>query len=228
MAKQEQRDPIAVGSGEPPRKRRGLGLGGQMLFGLLVGTAMATGSAADIKRVLADPKSFSASVESGRRLASFCFNCHGEDGHSRIPETPNIAGQNAVYLHEQIRKFANGERRNDFMQGLTRALSEDERINVAIYFAAQKAYPASANAGPVAAAGANLFRRTCANCHGEAGHGKDEIPRVAGQHGIYLTRALSAYRAKDGTRGDPRMSAVAAALSDQEIASLAAYLSALP
>ena len=209
-------------------RRRGLRLVGQLLIVLLGNATMAASGAAELARLQSDPTAFAASVESGRRLASFCFNCHGEDGHSRIPETPNIAGQNALYLHEQIRKFATGERRNDFMQGLTRALSEDERINVAIYFAAQKAYPASPMAGPAAAAGASLFRRNCAACHGELGHGKNEIPRIAGQHGIYLSKALSAYRAKDGTRGDPRMRAVAAALTDQEIAALAAYLSALP
>lgn len=232
MAIQQGRGRTAAvgGCGDGVSRTQGASRRIRVLLATIAGcAAFAATAAPDLVRARqADPAAFAGAVESGRRLASFCFNCHGEDGHSRIPETPNIAGQNAVYLHEQIRKFAAGERRNDFMQGLMRALTEDERINVAIYFAAQKPYPAVPKAGPQAAAGAGLFQRTCAGCHGDKGHGREEVPRIAGQHGIYLTKALAAYRAKDGTRGDPRMSAVAAALSDRDIAALAAYLSALP
>lgn len=235
MASQQNRDSIAakrdadvVGSLRAGRRFRWQNP--RLVLGVLVAclTLNATAASDLVRARQADPATLAASVESGRRLATFCFNCHGEDGHSRTPETPNIAGQNAVYLHEQIRKFVAGERRNAFMEGLMRALSEDERVNVAIYFAAQRALPAATNGGPQAANGATLFRTICASCHGDKGHGREEIPRIAGQHGIYLTRALSAYRAKDGTRGDPRMSAAAAALSDRDIAALAAYLSTLP
>lgn len=196
---------------------------------LVANAACAVNSSAEIARVLADPAAYSASVESGKRLATFCFNCHGEDGHSKTPETPNIAGQNAVYVLEQIRKFAAGERKNEFMQGLTRALSEQERINVAVYFSAQKALPsATGGGGPQAARGEAIYRKTCVACHGEKGHGKDEIPRIAGQHGIYLNKSLTAYRSRSGVRGDPRMTAIAVTLSDQDIAALADYLSVQP
>jgi cytochrome c553 len=210
----------------PVRQWSRLRLAVHALLALLGTAALAADGAAEIRRLQANPAALAAAVDSGKRLASFCFNCHGEDGHSANPETPNMAGQNAPYLYEQIRKFASGERKDDFMQGLMRALSEQERINVTLYFASQQALPASPRPGPAAAAGEELYRRVCVSCHGPAGHGKDEIPRVAGQHAPYLVKSLGAYREKGGARGDPRMSAVAAALTDRDIAALAAWLSA--
>lgn len=198
-----------------------------LLTGALLASTQAIASAAEIKRIEADPAARSAAIDAGRRVAGFCFNCHGEDGHSKQPDTPNMAGQNAVYLFEQIRKFAAGERKNEFMQGLTRALPDDDRINVALYFSAQKPLPAATKPGPRAPAGEAIFRRVCVSCHGEQANGNEEIPRIAGQQPAYLARALAAYRGGSGERRDPRMSAVAATLSDDDIGVLTAYLSAL-
>ncbi|MDP3440591.1 MAG: c-type cytochrome, partial [Azonexus sp.] len=61
-----------------------------------------------IKAVQADPAARKAAVEAGKKTAFFCANCHGEDGVSKTPEVPNLAGQNPGYLLEQIRKFAAG------------------------------------------------------------------------------------------------------------------------
>lgn len=207
------------------RTRRAAALA--LLAGALLGSTQAIADAAEIRRIEADPAARSAAINAGRRVASFCFNCHGEDGHSTQPDTPNMAGQNAVYLFEQIRKFAVGERNNEFMQGLTRALTDSDRVNVALYFAAQTPVPAADKPGPRAAAGEAIYQRVCVTCHGAKAHGKDEIPRIAGQQPTYLMRALAAYRVSAGERRDARMSAVAATLSDEDIGVLVAYLSAL-
>lgn len=47
------------------------------------------------------------------------------------------------------------------------------------------------------------------------------MPRISGQHASYLAQALRAYRG--GERSHPSMRAIAASLSDQDIADLAAY-----
>ena len=47
------------------------------------------------------------------------------------------------------------------------------------------------------------------------------MPRIGGQHEAYLVRALQAY--KSGERSHPSMRAIAASLSDQDMADLAAY-----
>jgi cytochrome c553 len=76
-----------------------------------------------------------------------------------------------------------------------------------------------------AAAGLKKAKQ-CATCHGLDGKSKlDEAPNLAGQTDLYLQIALHAY--KSGDRKNEMMSLVAANLSDQDIADLAAYYSSL-
>jgi cytochrome c553 len=66
----------------------------------------------------------------------------------------------------------------------------------------------------------------CAACHGAQGASvSDTIPNLAGQKGRYIETQLKALR--DGTRKNPVMGAVAAQLSDADIANVAAYFSSL-
>jgi len=68
---------------------------------------------------------------------------------------------------------------------------------------------------------------TCAPCHGFEGIGKDvEIPNLAGQHDVYLSYQLRAFRS--GKRKHPDMSFMARKLTDAEINALATYYSGLP
>jgi cytochrome c553 len=68
---------------------------------------------------------------------------------------------------------------------------------------------------------------TCAACHGADGNSQDPSnPRLAGQHRDYLAKALSDY--KSGARKNAIMNGMAANLSKQDIADLAAYFSTLP
>ncbi len=66
----------------------------------------------------------------------------------------------------------------------------------------------------------------CQGCHGIDGWRTAfpevyHVPKLAGQHAQYLAGALQAYRS--GARSHPSMKAIAATLSDQDIADLAAY-----
>jgi len=66
----------------------------------------------------------------------------------------------------------------------------------------------------------------CAACHGGNGISANDIwPNLAGQKAGYLAAQMTAFR--DGTRKNPMMSPMAAALSDADIANLAAYYSSL-
>ena len=47
------------------------------------------------------------------------------------------------------------------------------------------------------------------------------MPKLGGQHAAYLVKALQEYKA--GNRSHPTMRAIAADLSDQDMADLAAY-----
>ncbi|HEV2220044.1 MAG TPA: cytochrome c [Casimicrobiaceae bacterium] len=68
--------------------------------------------------------------------------------------------------------------------------------------------------------------RMCEGCHGIDGWRIAypevySVPRLGGQHAAYIEKALHEY--KDGERSFPSMRAIAATLSDQDIADLAAY-----
>ncbi|HUP30157.1 MAG TPA: cytochrome P460 family protein [Usitatibacter sp.] len=87
-------------------------------------------------------------------------------------------------------------------------------------------------AAPVAIAadiGAGKAKVTavCAACHGESGVSVSEtIPNLASQRATYLQAQLKAL--KDGTRKNPIMNAIAAQLSADEMANVAAYFASLP
>jgi cytochrome c553 len=69
----------------------------------------------------------------------------------------------------------------------------------------------------------------CAGCHSIPGwrtaypevYG---VPKIGGQHPAYIVKSLQAY--KSGERNHPSMRAIAATLSDQDMADLAAYYGA--
>ena len=66
----------------------------------------------------------------------------------------------------------------------------------------------------------------CQGCHGIEGWRTAypevyKVPRIAGQHPAYLVKALGEY--KSGERSHPSMRAIAASLSDQDMADVAAY-----
>ena len=66
----------------------------------------------------------------------------------------------------------------------------------------------------------------CSGCHGIEGWRTAypevyRVPRIGGQHEAYLAKALQEY--KSGERRHPSMRAIAASLSEQDMADLAAY-----
>jgi cytochrome c553 len=89
------------------------------------------------------------------------------------------------------------------------------------------AQPSLANAEGDAAAGAGKITM-CAACHGLTGKSPASIyPHLAGQWAAYLESSLKAYRAGERTGGmSAMMTPQAAALTDQDIADIAAYYSA--
>jgi cytochrome c553 len=88
---------------------------------------------------------------------------------------------------------------------------------------------ASVVAGPVLAAGEVAAGQTksavCAACHGADGNSPNPIwPKLAGQHSSYLYKQIMDF--KSGARQNELMAPMAAPLSDQDAADLAAYFSA--
>ena len=88
------------------------------------------------------------------------------------------------------------------------------------------AFAVSASASPTGNAAAGKKKAgTCAACHGDGNKTlNDTYPKLAGQYPEYLSKAMHEY--KSGKRKNAIMGAQAQALSEQDIADLAAYFGA--
>jgi cytochrome c553 len=100
---------------------------------------------------------------------------------------------------------------------------------IAVALAAMLAAPPSMAQGGAPAGDAAKGRdktQMCQGCHGIEGWRTAfpevyRVPKIGGQHEAYLAKALQEY--KSGERSHPSMRGIAATLSDQDIADLAAY-----
>jgi cytochrome c553 len=178
-----------------------------------------------LKNILSDAGSRSTAIEAGKRASSFCSNCHGVDGNSKLSEVPNLAAQNPIYLLNQVNKFYTGERKDDWMEPAIKLLNETERLNMVAYFSSMRVVPATS--GTSNETGREIFQRVCVRCHGPQALGGERFPRLAGQQHTYIIRSLTRYRDRTGTRMEPEMLAMTAALKDSDIKALADYLSSL-
>jgi len=166
-----------------------------------------------------------------------CAICHSANGISRMAKFPKLAAQRPDYITKQLRDFRAQRRHNDGGPMLTNAglLTEDQIIEVATYFGSLPPPPPADDAldPEVAALGAKLFNDgkleagvdACATCHVGPGRPGILAPRITAQHAGYLQKQLTEF--KNGDRGnDPHgvMRAVAEALSETEIAAVAAYV----
>jgi|SRR5258706_16479866 len=75
-------------------------------------------------------------VKAGRAKAMMCQACHGLDGLSKTPDSPNIASQIEPYLVAQLQAFKSGLRKNDAMSVVAPTLSDKDIEDLAAYYAA--------------------------------------------------------------------------------------------
>ena len=61
-----------------------------------------------------------------RLAAAACAKCHGEDGNSKIPGTPSLAGQQPHYLVAAIQEYHQGDRSIDPMRSSLRESGQPE------------------------------------------------------------------------------------------------------
>ncbi|WP_312563689.1 c-type cytochrome [Diaphorobacter sp.] len=180
-----------------------------------------------LQQAMADPKLADELYKVGRKVSAVCANCHGDGGNSTKPSVPNLAGQNPAYLLEQVRQFADGRRRYEFMEGMIRAMNSDEKIGMVLFYAAQPVTPKPVADAALLAKGQEIFGKNCFRCHGDMGRGNDQIARIAGQQTDYLRSTLKRYRDGPNTRANSIMTPNTKLLTDADIESLVAYVSSM-
>ena len=73
--------------------------------------------------------------EAGKKRAVVCASCHGQNGMAIIPNYPNLAGQNELYLIDAMKQYREGMRRNMVMSPMAQGLSDTDIENLAAYYA---------------------------------------------------------------------------------------------
>ena len=162
--------------------------------------------------------------------AGLCVGCHGDNGISQTENIPSLAGQPDQFIQWQLVFFRSGARKNEQMQPIAEAISNEDIRTLGGYFAALAPAKAPDDDNPdLSKKGAQAaVGRRCASCHGDTFGGTKAVARLTGQREEYLVKALHDYKsgARSGGAG-AAMSDVAYPLSDEEITALAHYLAHL-
>lgn len=84
----------------------------------------------------AGPAAAAGDVKSGRQKAVQCQACHGLDGQSKLPDAPNLAGQNEIYLVKALKDYRGGMRKNEMMSLAAAGLKDEDIADLAAYYSA--------------------------------------------------------------------------------------------
>ena len=176
-----------------------------------------------------------AEVIAGKAKSATCAACHGADGNSPVAIYPKLAGQSPDYIIKQLQEFKAGTRQNPVMGPMAAALSEQDMLEIASFYATQKvavAELAGSDIGKKLYFGGNVKRKitACVACHGVSGKGMNKagFPTIAGQNEAYIKAQLMSF--KKGERNNDyntMMQSVASKLSVSDMDELAKYMASM-
>lgn len=98
----------------------------------------ASAMAALLLGICATGPAWSADAAIGRQKAAACAACHGPQGLAVAPDAPNLAGQPAEYIVEQLKAYRDGGRKHEVMSLMAKSLTDDDMGNIAAWFSSQK------------------------------------------------------------------------------------------
>ncbi len=79
--------------------------------------------------------SFADDAAEGRAKAdTACALCHGYNGVATMPGAPNLAGQQAIYLSEQLKNYRSGKRQHEVMGYIAKPLTDAEIAQLSAWF----------------------------------------------------------------------------------------------
>ena len=167
--------------------------------------------------------------------AARCGLCHGVDGDSSSPLYPRLASQHHQYIAKQLADFKAGRRKSDTMASMATDLTPEEMLALGVYFEQKPTKPREARDAELAAVGRYIFHRgndfsgvaACAGCHGDKGHGTEQLPRLAGQVPRYTESQLKSFNTRARTNDNEVMHSVASKLTELEVKAVALYISTL-
>ncbi len=164
-----------------------------------------------------------------------CFLCHGAGGEARSPVFPRLAGQHGEYVAKQLADFRSGKRKSEAMKSQAEDLTPEEMLALGKFFEAKPASAAPARNPELLAVGRYIFAQgnsfsgvpACVSCHGPKGHGTPLLPRLAGQHPVYIEEQLKQFTSRERNNDNAVMHTVASKLTPLEIHAVAQYAATL-
>ncbi len=168
-----------------------------------------------------------ADVDAGRATFETCRGCHSIPAYSNAYPTyyvPKIGGQRADYVVSALKAYREKNRPHGTMKANTYDLSDQTIENIAAYIETAPGKETKSPAGGDPAAGKKLAQ-SCLNCHVEGKDAQNNVPRLAGQYGNYLVKAMQDYQS--GKRNNPIMQSMLQGLSGDDLENISAYFSSL-
>ena len=174
--------------------------------------------------------------------AGYCETCHGLSARGFIGTNPmpRLAGQQPAYIKAQLQAFIDRGRLNPVMGNVAHVLSPAMVDALATHFKDLDPPPYGGAPKDLASEGEKIYHEgipgsevpACELCHGKDAHGMDVIPRLAGQLDGYVINELTNWANERGQ--NPKnpdssgiMAPIAAKLTKEQIAAVAAYVSDL-
>jgi cytochrome c553 len=167
-----------------------------------------------------------------------CVGCHGPDGNSLGPTFPNLAGQHADYIVQQLQAFKSEARSEPTMTPMAMPLTEQDMVDLAAYFASQTVKMSSAS-GDLVKLGQKIYRGgnknqglpACNGCHGPQGLGNPaaKYPSLRSQHQEYTFKQLKDYQsgARKPEGNAAIMRDIAMKMSEDEMKAVTDYIQGL-
>ncbi len=177
----------------------------------------------------------------GKLVAADCASCHGEQGLTTEPGTPNLAGLDSLSVYKQLDDYRFGSRLSDVMPAIAQSLTPQQSADVGAYYAALPGLPE--NSGErmprpnssyhnndsvqrlIFAGDPKRGIAACASCHGPGGY-LIGTPALIHQNALYIEQQLQAFA--QGTRRNDMnmpMRTIAALLTPAEMQALASAYS---
>lgn len=199
---------------------------------LLTGQALAGSDTEDEYRAVLRAR---VDASHGEVLFGTCSRCHGADGGGATDgSVPALAGQHFRVLARQLVDYRHDQRwdvRMEHFADFPYLIFAQDVADVAAYLSGlPRGRSPVTGTGEYLEAGATIYARRCAACHGALGEGDDRrgYPKLAAQHYPYLLRQL--HDAVEGRRPNFPASHVRllAHMDRDQFVGVSDYLSRLP
>lgn len=138
--------------------------------------------------------------------AAKCQTCHDAGSDNFHTQTPRLNGQHYQYIVIQLHGFRDPTRQDphaiNTMWPIATQTADEMILALATHFSSQPPAEPPRRNDALAETGRKIFMEgvrsanipACLACHGVQGQGSDTVPRLAGQHAVYLAHAIESLR----------------------------------